>query len=345
MFNFSLRRASQTVADLPFPLCKKSVTGARFMMSLAAALTISHTAVAQTYPTHAIRLVVAYAPGGATDIVGRMLAQELSTDLGQTVVLENRAGGGTLVGTDSVRRSPADGYTLLFGTNAFVITPLLHDKPTYDPVKDFQPISLTTVQSLGILVTPGLKIRSVQELIAYARKNPGKVNFASSGNGSAQHLAGEAFRTAAGIEMVHVPYKGTGPAMTDLLAGRVDLMFSSLVGNMEHVSEGRLNLIATTGAKRSSATPDVPTVSESGLPGFEAQTWQAVLAPANTPKQVVERLNAAILKAGKSQRIVDTLAAQGMEVRTSTPEALLDMLAKDSVQYKALLKHTQTTLQ
>jgi tripartite-type tricarboxylate transporter receptor subunit TctC len=300
---------------------------------------------AQAFPTHPIRLVVAYAPGGATDIVGRMLAQEMSADLGQTVVLENRAGGGTLVGTDSVRRASPDGYTLLFGTNAFVITPLLHDKPTYDPVKDFQPVSLTTVQSLGILVTPGLKLRSVQDLIDYAKANPGKVNFASSGNGSAQHLAGEAFRTAAKIDMVHVPYKGTGPAMTDLLAGRVDVMFSSLVGNMEHVNEGRLNLVATTGAKRSPATPNVPTVAESGLPGFEAATWQAVLAPAGTPPAVVNRLNAAIVKAANSPKIVESLAAQGMEVRTSTPDALRAMLGKDSGEYKALLKHTKTTLQ
>lgn len=334
---------SSRVRSAPSSLNMLKIAGT--VVLLAGAAMLSQQVKAQAFPSHPIRMVVAYAPGGATDIVGRMLAQEMSADLGQTVVLENRAGGGTLVGTDSVRRSPADGYTLLFGTNAFVITPLLHDKPTYDPVKDFQPVSLTTVQSLGILVTPKLNLRTVQDLIAYARANPGKVNFASSGNGSAQHLAGEAFRTAAKIEMVHVPYKGTGPAMTDLLAGRVDVMFSSLVGNMEHVNEGRLNLVATTGAKRNPATPSVPTVAESGLPGFEAGTWQAVLAPAGTPAPVVERLNAAIAKAAKSPRIVETLAAQGMEVRTSSPDALRDMLKKDSGEYQVLLKHTKTTLQ
>ena len=334
---------SSRVRSAPSSLNMLKIAGT--VVLLAGAAMLSQQVKAQAFPSHPIRMVVAYAPGGATDIVGRMLAQEMSADLGQTVVLENRAGGGTLVGTDSVRRSPADGYTLLFGTNAFVITPLLHDKPTYDPVKDFQPVSLTTVQSLGILVTPKLNLRTVQDLIAYARANPGKVNFASSGNGSAQHLAGEAFRTAAKIEMVHVPYKGTGPAMTDLLAGRVDVMFSSLVGNMEHVNEGRLNLVATTGAKRNPATPNVPTVAESGLPGFEAGTWQAVLAPAGTPAPVVERLNAAIAKAAKSPRIVETLAAQGMEVRTSSPDALRDMLKKDSGEYQVLLKHTKTTLQ
>ncbi|GAA4324677.1 tripartite tricarboxylate transporter substrate binding protein [Pigmentiphaga soli] len=319
---------------------------ARLAAVLLGSLAVAQAApAADAFPSHPLRMVVAYAPGGATDIVGRMLAQEMSQQLGQTVVLENRAGGGTLVGTESVRRSPADGYTLLFGTNAFVITPLLHDQPTYDPVKDFQPIGLTTVQSLGILVTPKLGIKTVQELIAYARANPGKINFASSGNGSAQHLAGAAFANAAKIDMVHVPYKGTGPAMTDLLAGRVDIMFSSLVGNMEHVSAGRLNLIATTGAHRSPATPNVPTVAESGLPGFEAQTWQGVIAPAGTPKDVVARLNDAVVKAAKTQHIVDTLAAQGMEVRTSTPDELRAMLVRDSTQYKALLKQTQTSLQ
>lgn len=302
-------------------------------------------AAAQGFPSHPLRLVVAYAPGGATDIVGRMFAQEMSESLGQTVVLENRAGGGTLVGTESVRRSPADGYTLLFGTNAFVITPLLHDAKTYDPVADFQPIGQATVQSLGILVTPGLKIRTVKDFIAYAKANPGKVNFASSGNGSAQHLAGEAFAKAAGVKMVHVPYKGTGPAMADLLSGRVDVMFSSLVGNMEHVADGRLVLIATTGAKRSPATPDVPTVDESGVKGFQAETWQAVLAPAGTPAPVVDRLNAALVKAGKSPKIVETLAAQGMEVRTTSPAELRDLLARDTTQYKALLQQAKNTLQ
>jgi len=318
---------------------------AALAFAFAAAGTVAAPAAAQNFPTHPLRMVVAYAPGGATDIVGRMFAQEMSEILGQSVVLENRAGGGTLVGTESVRRSAPDGYTLLFGTNAFVITPLLHDTKTYDPVADFQPIGQATVQSLGILVTPGLKLRTVKEFIEYAKANPGKINFASSGNGSAQHLAGEAFAKAAGIKMVHVPYKGTGPAMADLLAGRVDVMFSSLVGNMEHVAEGRLVLIATTGLSRSPATPNVPTVDESGLKGFQAETWQAILAPAGTPGPVVQRLNEALVKAGKSPKIIQTLAAQGMEVRTTSAEELRQLLVRDTTQYKALLQETKNTLQ
>ncbi|MBV6304868.1 tripartite tricarboxylate transporter substrate binding protein [Candidimonas humi] len=303
------------------------------------------SAQAENFPDHPIRLVVAYAPGGATDTVGRMLAHEMSASLGRGIVLENRAGGGTLVGTEYVRRSAADGYTLLFGTNAFVITPLLHDTATYDPVKDFQPVGQATEQSLGILVTPRLKIHTVQEFIAYAKAHPGKVNFASSGVGSAQHLAGEAFAKAAGIKMMHVPYKGTGPAMIDLLAGRVDVMFSSLVGNMKYVEDGRLDLIGTTGLRRSPATPKVPTVDESGLKGFQAHTWQGILAPAGTPAAVVAKLHDALVQAGKSPKISDALAKQGMEVHVTTPAQFHDLLVTESAQYKDELKHTQGALQ
>ncbi|MDN4017678.1 Bug family tripartite tricarboxylate transporter substrate binding protein [Zwartia panacis] len=314
------------------------------LLSLACLLSASASAQGnQAYPDKPIRLIVGYAPGGATDIVARMLAQELTPIMGQSVIVENRAGGGTLVGTDSIKRANPDGYNLLFGTNAFVITPLLHAGPTYDPVKDFSPVSLTTIQPLGLLVTPGLKIKTVEQLIDYARKNPGKLNFASSGNGSAQHLAGESFRVAAGIDLVHVPYKGAGPALVDLLAGRVDMMFTSLVGNTEHIKEGRLELIATSGSKRGAATPDVPTVGQT-LPGFTAYTWQGVIAPANTPPAVIDRLNSAIKKVAANPKFYEKLAAQGMEVQTSTPAEFRARLETDHTQYKELLQRTQTSI-
>ncbi|MFY9138105.1 tripartite tricarboxylate transporter substrate binding protein [Zwartia sp.] len=296
-----------------------------------------------TFPDKPIRLIVAYAPGGATDIVARMLSQELTALMGQSVIVENRAGGGTLVGTDSIKRANPDGYSLLFGTNAFVITPLLHTTPTYDAVKDFAPVSLTTIQPLGLLVTPGLNIKTVEQLIDYAKKNPGKLNFASSGNGSAQHLAGESFRVAAGIDLVHVPYKGAGPALVDLLAGRVDMMFTSLVGNTDHIKEGRLTLAATTGAKRGTSTPEVPTVAQT-LPGYEAYTWQGVIAPANTPPAVVNKLNDAIKKVALSPKFYEKLAAQGMEVQTSTPAEFKARLETDAAKYKELLQRTQTSI-
>jgi len=295
------------------------------------------SARATEYPDKPIRLIIAYAPGGATDAVGRLFAKGMSEVLGQPLVVENRGGGGTLMGTESVRRAPSDGYTLLYGTNALVITPLLHDEKTYDPVKDFDPVGLTTVQSLGLFISPKLGIKSVKELIAYAHINPGKVNFASSSNGSAQHLTGEAFKTQAKIDIVHVPYKGAGPAMIDLLAGRVDMMFTSLVGSMENVASGRLILLATTGSTRTSATPSIPTVAESGLPGFEAYTWQGILAPKGTPAPVIARLNGALIDAANNEDIKAILNAQGMELKTSTPKGFKERLAADTDLYKQLL--------
>lgn len=318
-----------------------------FITSLLSSLILlSPVASAQSsaqFPDKPIRLIVAYAPGGATDIVARMLAQELTPIMGQSVIVENRAGGGTLVGTDSIKRASPNGYSLLFGTNAFVITPLLHNTPTYDPVKDFSPVSQTTIQPLGLLVTPDLNIKTVEQLIDYAKKNSGKLNFASSGNGSAQHLAGESFRIAAGINLVHVPYKGAGPALVDLIAGRVDMMFTSLVGNAENIKEGRLVLVATSGVKRGSATPNVPTVAQT-LPGFEAYTWQGVIAPAGTPVAVVEKLNAAIKKVAGNPKFYEKLAAQGMEVQTSSPSEFKARLASDAAKYKELLQRTQTSI-
>lgn len=313
------------------------------LASACLSFSVTNAQTAGSFPDRPVKLIVAYAPGGATDIVARMIAQELTPILGQSVIVENRAGGGTLVGTDSIKRSSPDGYSLLFATNAFVITPLLHKTATYDPVKDFSPVSLTTIQPLGLFVTPGLKIKTVEQLIEYAKKNPGKLNFASSGNGSAQHLAGEAFRVAAGIDLVHVPYKGAGPALVDLLAGRVDIMFTSLVGNAENIKEGRLELIATAGMSRGTATPDVPTVAQT-LPGFQAYTWQGVVAPANTPAPVVDKLNAALKQVAAIPRFYEKLAAQGMEVKTSTPSEFHQRLSRDTEQYKILLQRTQTTI-
>lgn len=310
---------------------------------LACAISFSARSQTGEFPDKPLRLVVAYAPGGATDIVARMLAQELTQILGQSVIVENKAGGGTLVGSDSVRRAPADGYTLLFGTNAFIITPLLHNGPTYDPIKDFSHVSLTTIQPLALLVSPSLKIKSVPELVKYAKANPGKINFASSGNGSAQHLAGEAFRHAANIDITHVPYKGAGPALIDLLAGRVDIMFTSMVGNTDHIKHGRLIMVATTGQKRGVATPDTPSVSEF-LPGYQAYTWQGVIAPAQTSESTIAKLNAAIKKATSMPAFYEKLNAQGMEVQTSSPQEMRTRLAAESSEYQSLLSKTQTSI-
>jgi tripartite-type tricarboxylate transporter receptor subunit TctC len=311
---------------------------ATLLLAAVTALSVMPAASAQDYPSRTVKIVVAYAPGGSTDVVARMFAQELSSAFGHTFIVENRAGGGTAIGTEAVARSDADGYTLFFGTNAFVITPLLHKKVGYDPAKDFAPIALTTVQSLGVIVNPRLKLSTVPQLIDYAKKNPDKVNFASSGNGSAQHLAGEAFKVAAGAAITHVPYKGAGPAIQDLLAGHVDLMFTSLVGNMEFIRDGRLTLLATTGATRGPATPNVPTVAESGVKGYAALTWQGFFAPANTPQPVIDRLNGALRKIGESPSMRRKLADQGMELKVSSAKALGELVLRDRDSYGDLIR-------
>ncbi len=298
-----------------------------------------------SYPNKAVRLIVAYAPGGSTDMIARLFAQGLSKHLGQNFIVENRAGGGTLVGTESVVLSQADGYTLLLGTPATVITPMLHRNKTYDVLKDLQAVSLTTSQVQGVTMSPTLGVNSIPELIKYAKANPGKVNFASTGNGSAGHLAAEALSDAAGIKMLHIPYKGTGTVLADLVAGRVHLMMTSLVPTtLEHVKHGRLKLIATTGASRSKATPDVPTVAEGGLPGFTIQTWTGLFAPAGTPKSVIGRLNQAMEAIQREGTIQKAIESQAIDVAISSPEEMHELLKKERGFYSNIIERTNAKI-
>jgi tripartite-type tricarboxylate transporter receptor subunit TctC len=312
------------------------------LLGLGVAFSTLSAAAQQTdYPNKPIRIVVAYAPGGSTDVIGRMFAQELSQKLGQSVIVENRAGGGTLLGTDLVIRAPADGYTLLFGTPATVISPLLRKNPPYDAVKDLQAVSLATVQSMGVLVSPATGIRSIPDLIKYAKANPRKLNFASSGNGSAQHLAAESLSAEAGIEMTHVPYKGAGQALNDLLSGQVQVMITSLVGSMtEQVKQGNLTLIATTGPERTSALPLIPSVAEGGAPNFGIQTFTALFGPPGLPKDVLMRLNAAMNEIQSDGVVHKKIASQAMDVKVSTPKELSAMMEKESKFYGAIIKRT-----
>lgn len=296
------------------------------------------TGQAQDYPSKPVRIVVAYAPGGSTDLVARLIGEELGQKFGWRIVVDNRAGGGTLIGTETVARATPDGYTLFYGTNAMVINTVLQEKLPYD-LKDFEPVAITIVQPLAVLVGPRLKVDSIKALIAQAKTHPGKLNFASSGNGSLQHIAGELLRNMAALDVVHVPYKGAGPALIDLLGGNVDFMITSLLGNTEHIKTGRLKLLATTGARRSAATPDVPSVAES-LPGYEATSWQAVFVPARTPKAVIDRLNSGLKQIGGSTKLVERLAANGMELTMSTPAALRELVFSEQKKYAAIVKRT-----
>jgi len=258
---------------------------------------LSPVAAAQNYPTKPIRLVVPFPAGGTTDILARAAAQKLSEALGQQVVVDNRPGAGGNIGADIVAKSAPDGYTLLMGTvGTHAINPSLYTKMPYDHFKDFVPVVLVAGVPNVLVVTPSLPVNSVQDLIKLAKEKPGQINFASSGSGTSIHLSGELFKTMTGVEMTHVPYKGSSPALTDLMGGQVQLMFDNLPSALPQIKGGKLRAIAVTSTKRAPALPDIPTMAESGLPGFEASSWFGVLAPAGTPPAVVTRINTEINK-------------------------------------------------
>src|SRR5712671_1012532 len=286
-----------------------------------AALAISAAAQPQVYPARPIRMIVAYPPGGGTDIVGRMLAQKLGESLGQTVVVENRGGASGNIGTELAARAAADGYTILMGNvapNAINVS-LFKDLP-FDPVADFAPVSLVASTPNILVVHPSTPARTVKEVIALAKAKPGMLNFASAGVGSSSHLAGELFRILAGADIVHVPYKGAGPAMVDVLSGQVQLYFATMPAAMPHVKTGKLAPVAVTSARRSQALPDLPTIAESGVPAYEASTWYGVLAPAHTPSAVVARLHGDIAKILADAALHARLADQGFDPVGSSPE-------------------------
>ena len=297
----------------------------RFLMawSAVAVMLAGIPAAAQSYPVKPIRLIVPYPPGGPTDLVGRAIGQKFTEAWGQQVVVENRAGAASAVGTEVAARAPADGYTLLLGTSAgFSINPALGGKIPYDPERDFTPISLLVINPQILVVHPSLPVTSVKSLVALAKSRPGQINYASVGNASPQHLGMEMLKRMAGIDMVHVPYKGTAPAITDILAGNVSLMFNSMPSVLQQTQAGRLRGIAVGSARRSPAAPHIPTVAESGLPGFEYVTWYGLFAPAGTPRDIVGRLNAQVVKILSDPELAKRFAGQGAEPQSTTGEQL-----------------------
>jgi tripartite-type tricarboxylate transporter receptor subunit TctC len=276
---------------------------------------------AQQFPAKPIHLIVPFPPGGGNDTVARAIAQQLGPDLGQPVVIDNRPGAGGSVGAELAARAPADGYTLfLAGVGSHAVNPNLHAKLPYDPVKDFAPITLVASAPSVLVVNPGVPARTVAEFTSYARAHPGKLNYASNGNGSAAQLAAAMYESMAGVRMVHVPYKGIAPALTDLLSGEVQLMFGTIVALVPHIQAGKLRALAVTSRKRSSLLTEVPTLAESGLPDYEAGSWYGILAPAGTPREVIDRLHAAIVRALRQPDVSKRLAAEGAEVIGSTPD-------------------------
>ena len=276
---------------------------------------------AQQFPAKPLHLIVPFPPGGGNDTVARAIAQQIGPDLGQPVVIDNRPGAGGSVGAELAAKAPADGYTLfLAGVGSHAVNPNFHPKLPYDPVKDFAPITLIASAPSVLVVNPGVPARTLAEFTSYARAHPGKLNYASNGNGSAAQLAAALYESMADVRMVHVPYKGIAPALTDLLSGEVQLMFGTIVALVPQIQAGKLRALAVTSRKRSSLLTDVPTLAESGLPDYEAGSWYGILAPAGTPREVIDRLHAAIVRALKQPDVAKRLAAEGAELIGSTPE-------------------------
>src|SRR5438067_6528187 len=287
-----------------------------------ALFSIALLAQAQSFPAKPIHLIVPFPPGGGNDTVARAIAQELGPDLGQPMVIDNRPGAGGSVGAELAAKAPPDGYTLfLAGVGSHAVNPNLHAHLPYGPVKDFAPITLVATAPSVLVVNPAVPARTVAEFTAYARAHPGKLNYASNGNGSAAQLAAAMYESMAGVKMVHVPYKGIAPALTDLLSGEVQLMFGTVVALVPHIQSGKLRALAVTSRKRSPLLPDVPSLAESGLPDYEAGSWYGVMAPAGTPGEIVERLHGAIARALKQPDVAKRLAAEGAIVIGSTPKA------------------------
>jgi tripartite-type tricarboxylate transporter receptor subunit TctC len=288
---------------------------------------LSDHAVAQTYPTKAIRLIVPFPPGGSTDLVGRVLGAKLGEAFHQQVIVENRGGASGMIGNELVARAAPDGHTLTMGTiGAMSVVMSLYKSVPYDATRDFAPITLTgNVENL-LVVHPSVPVRNVKELIALAAGKPGLLIFASSGTGNAPHLAGELFNQLAKVKMVHLPYKGGGPAMIDLVAGQVSVSFASMPSSLPFAKSGKLRAIAVGGAIRSPAAPEIPTVAENGLPGFEITDWQGLLAPAKTPAAVIERLNRETLRVLNEREVKVRLANAGLQVVTNTPQQFADFI-------------------
>ena len=330
-------RFAGTVATLPNngTVWKFPVIAATNILSLA----LVATAAAQSYPAKPVRMIAASSPGSAVDIVARIVAQKLGEQIGQQIIVDNRAGAGGNIGAELAAKAPPDGYTLFMGTPAHAINTGLYRKLNYDLVRDFAPVSQVTSGQYVVVVHPSLPVRSVKELIALARAKPGQLNYASAGSGNATHLAGELFNSAARVKLVHVPYKGSGPAVIDLVGGQVQVMFANLTAVLPQVKTGRVRALAVTGEKRAAAAPGLPTMIESGVPGYVVISWFGVLVPAATPREIVMRLNADLAQAMRAPDVRERLAGEGAEPTVGTPEQFGAFIRADIAQWTKVIKN------
>ena len=310
----------------------------RNVMSVLA-MVFSLSAAAQAYPSKSIKIIVPFPPGAATDMLARTFGQKLGEAFGQSVVVENKSGATGTIGSAFVATSPADGYMLLMATTStHGIAPNLYKKAPYDPVKDFETISLIGWTPNVLAAHPNVPAKSVMELIAIAKAQPGKITFASSGTGSSIHLAGELFMSMAGVEMLHVPYKGAAPALADLIGGQVNIMFDTVAQSLPQIKAGKIKALAVTTAKRSSALPNVPTVSEAGLPGYEMAGWIGLLAPKGTPKDVIDKLHAEIAKIAAVPEVRERMIAAGVELVATTPQEFHSVISTELPKYAKVMK-------
>ena len=314
----------------------------RLLLAAAAVLGLAQPAAADTYPSRAVRFVVPFTPGGSTDILARVVSQKLSEALGQQFVVDNRPGAGGTVGSEIVARAPADGYTLMMGhIGTLAVNPGLYQKLSYDPIRSFQPITLVAIVANVLAVHPSVPAENARQLIEYAKANPGKLTFGSGGNGSAAHIAMAAFMYASGTEMLHVPYRGTGPMVNDLLAGQISLTMTGGPAVLPTVRAGKLRALGVSSARPISAAPDLPTLAEAaGLPGFDATQWYGVVAPAGLPRDITDRLNAEIRKALTAPEVKERLAAEGADAAPGTPEELGRFIEAEMSRWGDLIRKT-----
>jgi tripartite-type tricarboxylate transporter receptor subunit TctC len=311
---------------------------------LICSLGLSCAALAQTFPARPIRLVVGYAPGGPNDILARLLAQKLAERLGQNVIVDNRPGADSIIATEMVARSAPDGHTLLMTTGSHTMHPSVYNKLPYDIVRDFAPIMIVAATGYIVVVHPSVPVASMKELIALAKAKPGQLTYASAGAGGPNHLGVELFKSMAGIDMVHVPYKGGAPAITDLVGGQVQLMFSAMAPALPQVKAGKLRALAVSSARRSAAVPELPTVAEAALPGFEVTGWYGLMAPAATPRRTVDRLHSELVAILKLPDVAERLLAIGVEPVGDTPEQMLAYMKTEIAKWSKVTKASGISL-
>jgi len=323
----------------------RHITSAARIAACIAMLPVAGNVIAQQYPSKPIRVIVPYGPGASTDNVTRIYGQKLQEAWGQSVVVDNKPGGNTVIGSDALVKSTPDGYTILLVVNTHVINPLLIPKLPYDPVKDFAPVATIGAQEYVLGINPSVPASNLKEFIAYAKTKPGQLNFSSSGGGGLGHLSGELFNVVAGVKMQHVPYKGGAPAVTDLVGGQVQAMFSSTGAVLPNIRSGRIRALAVSGKNRLVALPDVPTFTEAGLPTFESTNWFGILAPAATPRDIVNKLSAELVRVQALADIREKLNAQGVDPFPGGPEQFAALIKTDLEKFAKIVKSANIKLE